>query len=124
MKVSTLIHDEVVICRATDYADVAAQLMLEHNVGCLPVIDDEGHVSGMVTDRDLCMAAYTQALPLRAIPVALAMSRHVFACKPDDSLADVERMMRERKIRRVPVVDAENHPIGIVSLTDIARVSP
>jgi CBS domain-containing protein len=45
------------------------------DVGCLAVLDEDGHVVGMVTDRDLCMAAYTQGKPLFAIPVSIAMSR-------------------------------------------------
>lgn len=123
MKVSKLMHRDVVTCRATDFLDVPAQLMWEHDIGCLPVIDDQGHVSGMITDRDICMAAYTQGQPLRAIPVAVSMSRHVFACTPDDSLDDVERTMRQRQIRRMPVINGENHPVGIVTLNDIARAS-
>jgi CBS domain-containing protein len=116
-------HKDVITCRASDYLDIPAQLMWEHDIGCVPVIDDEGHVSGMITDRDICMAAYTQGLPLRALPVALSMSRHVFACTANDSLDDVERTMRQRQIRRMPVINGENHPVGMVSLNDIARAS-
>jgi predicted transcriptional regulator len=51
------------------------------------------------------------------------MSRHVFACTPDDLLDEVEQTMRQRQIRRMPVIDAQNHPIGIVTLNDIARAA-
>lgn len=51
------------------------------------------------------------------------MSRHVFACTPTDSLDDVERTMRQRQIRRMPVINGENHPVGMVTLNDIARAS-
>jgi CBS domain-containing protein len=123
VKVAALMHREVVTCRATDFLDVPARLMWEHDIGSVPVIDDEGHVSGMITDRDICMAAYTQGQPLPAIPISLAMSRHVFACTADDSLGEVERTMRERQIRRMPVIDDHKHPVGIVTLNDIARAS-
>lgn len=123
MKVSKLMHRDVVTCRAVEYLDVPAQLMWEHDIGCVPVLDDEGHVTGMITDRDICMAAYTQGLPVRSIPVSQAMSRHVFSCTPDDTLDEVERTMRQQQIRRMPVIDGQNHPIGIVTLNDIARAS-
>lgn len=123
MKVSKLMHRDVITCRATDFLDVPAQLMWDHDIGGVPVIDDEGHVSGMITDRDICMAALTQGQPPRAIPVALAMSRHVFACTADESIADVERTMRQRQIRRMPVIDGEHRPVGMVTLNDIARAS-
>ncbi|HEU4734264.1 MAG TPA: CBS domain-containing protein [Kofleriaceae bacterium] len=123
MKVSGLIRRNVISCTVHDHLERAAQLMWEHDIGCLPVIDEQGHVVGMITDRDICMATYAQGGPLRAIPVAAAMSRHVFSCAENDEVDAVERAMSEHRIRRMPVIDEHGHPVGIVSLGDMARAA-
>ena len=89
--------------------------------GVIPVVNHEGAVVGMVTDRDLCMAAYTQGKPLGEIPVSTAMARDVFGCRPQDSIESVEHLMRDKHIRRVPVIDAEGRLVGLISLNDIVR---
>lgn len=123
MKIANLVHRDVMSCSVHDSLERAAQLMWDYDIGCLPVIDDQGHVSGMVTDRDISMAAYTQGLPLRAIPVATAMAKRVFSCGLGDEIESVERTMSEHQIRRMPVIDEQGHPIGIVSLNDLARAA-
>jgi CBS domain-containing protein len=75
----------------------------------------------MITDRDICMAAYTQGLPLHAIEVSRAMSNRVFACAPGDDVAHAEQLMREHQIRRLPVVDDAGHVVGVLSMNDVAR---
>lgn len=121
MQVRDIMSTPVVTCRSTDTLNTAAQIMWERDCGVIPVVDDSGAVVGMITDRDISMAAYTQGGPLTGIPVSNAMAKHVFSCKPDDSLDAAERLMSDKQIRRVPIVDGENKPIGILSLNDIAR---
>lgn len=123
MNVSSLIRRDVTSCTIHDNLERAAQLMWDHDIGCLPVIDDQGHVAGMITDRDTCMAAYTQGAPLRAISVTTPMARRVFSCREADEVDVVEKVMREHQIRRMPVIDDQGHPIGIISLNDIARAA-
>jgi CBS domain-containing protein len=123
MKVSSLLQREVISCTINDNLQRAAQLMWDHDIGCLPVVDTEGHVAGMVTDRDVCMAAYTQGRPLHGLPVTLAMATHVFACGANDELATVERAMSKYQIRRMPVIDDQGYPVGIISLNDIVRAA-
>lgn len=123
MNVANLMHTDVVTCRSVDMLDSAAKLMLEHDIGCVPVIDDTGHIAGVITDRDICMAAYATGEPLRAIPVARSMTRRVFTCGPQDDLHAAEQTMSVRQIRRMPVIDGDGHVIGMISLADIARAS-
>jgi CBS domain-containing protein len=99
----------------------AAAIMWDRDVGCVPVLDDDGTVVGMVTDRDICMAALTRGVRLDEIDVASAMSRRVHACAPEQSLAEAEELMRLERIRRTPVVDREGRLIGLLSLADLAR---
>ena len=123
MKISSLIQRRVTSCTTHDNLERAAQLMWDHDIGCLPVIDEQGQVAGMITDRDVCMAAYTQGLPLRAIAVASVMAKHVFSCTERDDVDAVERAMREHQIRRMPVIDDQGHPIGIISVNDFVRAA-
>jgi len=121
MKVKDLMTAEVKSCREYCTLNSAAQTMWEHDIGCVPIVDNENRVLGMLTDRDVCMSAYIQGLPLTSASVMSAMSREVFCCHPHEDLASVERLMREKQIHRVPVVDADGRLAGIISLNDIAR---
>jgi CBS domain-containing protein len=93
--------------------------MWAHDCGSLPVVDAGGRVVAMVTDRDICMAAYTQGKRLSSIHVATAMSKTVATCNAEDAPIAAERQMREKQVRRMPVVDNQHRLVGIVSLNDI-----
>jgi CBS domain-containing protein len=110
-----------VTCSVDDSLNVAAQRMWDHDVGALPVVDGGGKVAGMITDRDVAMAAYTQGKSLTQISVKNAMSANVWCVQPHSSLSHVEMLMRRHQVRRIPVVDGEHRPIGMVSLNDLAR---
>ena len=121
MHVKDIMNQPVITCSSDSALNVAAQLMWEHDCGTIPVVDHEGRLAGMITDRDICMAAYTQGLPLQAIPVTSAMTRYALACHLDDSVNTAEELMREGQIRRVPVIDNDGRPVGIVAVSDITR---
>jgi len=123
MKIAKLMTKDLKTCRHTDMLDAAVGLMWDHDLGAVPVVDDAGALIGIVTDRDACMATYLQHQPPHAVPVTVAMNKHVVTCRPDDAHAAVARLMASHKIRRIPVVDDAQHPIGIVSLNDLARAS-
>ena len=121
MRIEQLMSKPAVTCGQDDSLNTAAQLMWEHDCGAVPVLGDEGTVVGLLTDRDVCMAAYTQGKPLQAIPVSRAMGKQVYSCHPDESIEAAEQLMTEHRIRRLPVVDGEGRPVGILSLNDVAR---
>lgn len=120
MKIGELMTPRVLTCCASDSLNEAARIMWEHDCGCVTVVDAGGKAIGMITDRDVCMAAYTQGLPLAQIPVSTAASHGVFAAQMGDDLSVAEAVMREHQVRRVPVVDREGKPIGIVTVNDLA----
>lgn len=99
----------------------AAQLMWDHDVGAVPVVDDDGRVIGMITDRDACMAAYIRGQPLAEIAVADAMSTDVVACGEDARADEVAELMASAMVRRMPVLDGQRRLCGVVSLTDLAQ---
>jgi CBS domain-containing protein len=123
MRVESIMSRDVVCCRRTDSLAEAAQAMWNHDIGCVPVIDEQGQVVGIVTDRDVAMAAFTRGQPLATIPVTVAMASHVVTCSPGDEISAVEKTMAASQVRRVPVVDDSGHPVGMVSLNDLARAA-
>ena len=123
MNVSDLMTRPVQSCTVNDNLQRAAQIMWENDCGCVPVLDAESRVVGMLTDRDICMATYTQGKAPQHVLVSEAMAREVYSCLPDDNLAEAEDIMRKRRVRRLPVVDLDGRLVGLISLNDLARES-
>jgi CBS domain-containing protein len=122
MKVEQLMTKEVACCRPDDSLDDAARIMWERDCGFVPVTEGEGrHVVGVVTDRDLCMAAYFRGASLKAIPVREVMSTGVRSCRPGDEVSEAEATMRAAQVHRLPVVDDADQLLGLLSLADLAR---
>lgn len=119
MKVADVMTPQVRACTIHDSLNAAARIMWDHDCGCAPVIDAHGRLAGIVTDRDICMAAYTQGLPLAAIPVQRAMSAKVVSCSRGDELETAHRLMRSHEIHRLPVVDSHGRLAGVLSLSDL-----
>lgn len=123
MFANQIMSQPVAVCQTSDDLCQAAKLMWELDCGAVPVVDSTGRAVAMLTDRDICMAAYTQGKPLRDINVCAVMSRSLVACRPDDTLERVEELMIENQLRRLPVLDEDGRPLGIVSLNDLARAA-
>jgi CBS-domain-containing membrane protein len=123
MKISSIMKTDVEVCSVDDNLAAAASRMWDCDIGCLPVLDDGGQVAGMITDRDICMAALTRGQLLRDIPVAAAMAREVLSCAPDATLVEAEEVMRSGQVRRLPVIDSDGSLVGIVSLNDLALLA-
>jgi len=121
MKVNELMNRSVSTCSPSDSLARAAQLMWERDCGTIPVVDAEGRVLAMITDRDICMAAFWQERVLSQIPVTTAASRMVFSVHPEDRLEVAEEIMKKQRVRRLPVTDQGGHLLGLLSLSDIAR---
>lgn len=121
MKVLNLMTHHVRTCGPEDSLNTAAHLMWVGDFGCVPVIDQDSRVVGMLTDRDICMAAYTRGVSLHALSVKSAMAKEVVCCAPDDDILVAEKLMRKNQIRRLPVADAQGTLVGIISVDNIAR---
>ncbi|WOJ93113.1 CBS domain-containing protein [Congregibacter variabilis] len=120
MQVKNIMTARVFCVDATQSLGDAAHLMYERNCGSAPVVDDKDHIVGMVTDRDITMAAYMNGGSLNSIPVSLAQSQPIVCCKSDDEISDVQHLMQMNQVHRIPVINDDGQPIGIVSLNDIA----
>lgn len=120
MNVEKIMTRKVAACRPTDTLENAARIMWENDCGCVPVVNDE-KVVGMITDRDICMSAWTQDARLSELHVSRACSERVYTCGPHDSITAAEETMRTHQVRRLPVVDQNRRLVGILSLNDISR---
>lgn len=121
MKVRELMSHDVVRCSTWDDANLAAQRMWDHDCGLVVVETPEGKLAGVVTDRDLCMAAYTRGQPLPLIRLVDVMSRDVVTCAPEEDLPSVVLKLRLHQLRRLPVVDGNGATVGVLALSDLAR---
>ena len=92
--------------------------MRDGDFGLVPVVEDEELV-GVVTDRDIAIRAVAEGKD-SSTPVSEVMSEGVVWANEDDSVEDAARIMSEHQIRRLPVVDSEQHLFGILSLGDFA----
>jgi CBS domain-containing protein len=106
-------------CRPDDRLAAAALAMCEGDCRFLPVVDRMGHPIGVITDGDICLLGSTDRRSLREILVREAMSGLPATCRADDDLLGAVKIMRERRIRHLPVVNAEGLLEGVVSLTDL-----
>ena len=123
MKVKDIMTSLVHTCRPHDSLHEAARLLWDHDCGCLPVVDGDGRVQGVITDRDICMGAYTKGQDFLTLRVSDSMSIAPITCAPSDELDKAAQRMADREIRRLPVVDAEQRLVGILSLNDIVRAA-
>jgi CBS domain-containing protein len=121
LKIKELMTVDVCCCHPGDTLERAAELMWQRDCGCVPVVDEGSRVVGMITDRDVCMAAYTRGVPLSQALVRDAMSREVYACSGDEPVGVAEKLMQTQQVRRVVVTDPGGKLVGLLSMADIAR---
>ena len=97
----------------------AAGLMWECDCGVIPVVDEDEKVVGMITDRDICMAAALTGRDLSNLDVGSVISGLVTTCKSEDDVQSALATMREKQLRRLPVIDADGKLQGVLSLNDL-----
>jgi CBS domain-containing protein len=98
---------------------VAAETMRANDIGDVIVSDDDGRITGILTDRDIVVRVVAEGRDPRATRIGDIASRELTAVEPDDPVDRAVDLMRERAIRRLPVVD-HGKPVGIVSIGDLA----
>lgn len=119
--VEEIMSSPPITCRPHDTLDRPAHLMWDHDCGSVIVTAAEGQIHGMITDRDICMAAYTRGSPLEQIRVSDVMSKRVCFCKRTAPVRWALLLMAHYRVRRLPVVDANGHAIGLISLNNLIR---
>ena len=121
MKVKEIMTPDAKAIWLTESLADAAQLMWENDCGVLPIIKDGRKVIGMITDRDICMAAAMRDTNPSSVSVEEVMTGLVYSVNAEDDVGQALEAMREHKIRRLPVVNAEGELEGVLSLNDVVR---
>jgi len=123
MKIESLMTRDVRTVRPDDSLNEAARRMWDGDCGSLLVVDGDGRLVGVITDRDVCMGAYTRGARLEELPVSGAMATHVVTCQPATTVTAAAELMSRHGIRRLPVVTDAGELRGIVGLSDLARAA-
>lgn len=117
-----LMTENPAVCTPETTARDAARLMEENDCGSLPVVEtrDTMKLTGIVTDRDLALRILGRGQNPDT-RISEAMTRNVTAVRRDDNLDEVERLMAEQQVRRIPVVEENGRILGIIAQADLAR---
>lgn len=119
MKIKDIMTREPATGSPTTNLATAAKLMLDADCGILPVVDDDGKLVGVVTDRDLYIALATRNRLASQVTVGEVARSKVFTCGPDDDVESALQIMRQHRVRRLPVEGFGGTVAGIVSMNDI-----
>ena len=119
MKVKEVMTQSAVCCGPETNVGRAVELMWNRNVGMLPVVDNDGKLIGVLTDRDICIAMGTRDRLPGDLTVGEIAVRKVFTCKPNDEIHEALYEMANHQVRRLPVVNDHGVPQGVLSLDDL-----
>lgn len=111
-------RDVQVVSPDTSILD-AARKMRAFDVGCLPVCKGNRCV-GVLTDRDMIIRAIAEGRDLQSTPVSDIMTTDIVACSEDDDISKVVKLMEDKQVRRVLILDEDRFPVGICSVGDLA----
>ena len=119
MKISDLMTTELETVTPEQTAKDAAGFMLSADTGSIPVCDN-GKVIGMITDRDIAVRGVAEGLGPET-SVRDLMSKDIVCAREDDDVAAIAQKMSDSQVRRLPVVDANQKLVGMISLGDLSR---
>jgi CBS domain-containing protein len=122
-KVQDVMADRPVFCRCGSNLAEAAALMAQHECGVLPVLDDQDKVTGIITDRDICIALGAKDVRPSELTAGEVASGPVFSCAPGDDIHDALKTMRHARRRRLLVVDRTGGLVGIVGLDEVVLLA-
>ncbi len=120
MKVRDVMKTQPRVCSPGHSLAVAGRVMAEVGCGVLPVVSEDDRVVGMVTDRDICIEVCNRDLKASDITVRQVMSETVHGCAAEDDVRIALGIMREQRVRRLPVLTSDAKLEGLISLDDVA----
>ena len=119
MKVKDIMTAQPETCTPDTNLAAAAALMLQADCGILPVVDQQGKLSGIVTDRDMYVALATRDTRASNLSVGDVARKEVFTCEPDDDVHTALETMKQHHVRRLPVEGFGHTVLGMISMNDI-----
>ena len=122
MQVGEACNREVIVVDRDEPISGAVNLMREHHVGDVVVVDNRGGESrplGILTDRDIVVELLAESVDMDSVTVGDAMSYELVTANEDEELTEAIDRMRDRGVRRLPVVNAAGGLVGILAVDDI-----
>lgn len=119
MKVRDIMTQTAVCCGPETNIGAAVEMLWVHNCGMLPVVGGNKELVGIVTDRDICVALGTRNKRAGDLKVGQVATTPVFTCKPEDEIHEALIVMSDHQVRRLPVINDEGVPQGVLSMDDI-----
>lgn len=119
MNVGDIMTNPAVTCGPGTNLSEVARLLWEHDCGAVPVVDRDGQVIGMLTDRDICIGVATRMRPAWQIAAGEVAPGQVYTCHPGDPLDVALATMAEHQVRRLPVIDPQGMLVGVLSINDV-----
>lgn len=113
---SGMIYDPITITKEATVGQ-ALRLMRENRIGGIPVVDDENHLIGIITNRDLRFQSDLN------VPVETIMTSDKLITTDKTDLDEAKKILLQNKIEKLPVVDKENHLIGLITYRDITKIA-
>ncbi|MGD8544385.1 MAG: CBS domain-containing protein [Candidatus Bathyarchaeota archaeon] len=119
-KISQIMTRDLVTVSLDSTVEEVVNKMVDCDVECLPVVDAEGVLRGLVTFRDIVMKVVYPLTKTRESQVEKIMSKSLVTCNPNSTVLDVVKIMKNKHLRRIPIVDAKNELVGLVTDFDLA----
>jgi CBS domain-containing protein len=120
MKIRDIMSPSVEIVSPDCTLQEAALLMRQYNIGALPIHDGDDRLSGMITDRDVTVQAVASGVDANKATVKDYVTSPIVYCFDDQDTEEALRLMTEKRLRRLVVLNRQKRLVGIVSLGDIA----
>ena len=120
MKVKECMCNNVATLNPENTVCDAAKLMQNKHVGCIPVVDNNSNLVGLITDRDLILRCLACNKDGNTTPISEVMTTKIFSIEPEANISDATNVMCNCQVKRVPVVD-NNAVVGIITLGDLVN---
>ncbi|MGE5268017.1 MAG: CBS domain-containing protein [Deltaproteobacteria bacterium] len=120
MKVRDAMHQKVEWAQPTETVQDLARRMRDCDIGSIPVGEND-RLIGMVTDRDIAVRAVANGRDTSKLTARDVMTNGIVYCRDDEDLEDAIRIMEQRQIRRLPVIDDKRRMVGMLSLGDVSH---
>jgi CBS domain-containing protein len=99
----------------------AAKVMQNEDAGVVPIVEDDGRLVGVVTDRDIALRVVAEGREPDSTKVAEIASQNLATVDPQQDIDEALRLMAEHQVRRLPVVEEDGRLVGILAQADVAR---
>ncbi len=120
--VDKIMTKNLVVTSLGSSVEEAVRKMVEYDVECLPVVDSEGVLHGLITFRDVVTKAVLSKKDVKKLKVEDIMTRNPITCNPRSTILEVVKIMKNKHLRRIPIVDSNNKLVGLVTDFDLTII--